>query len=470
MQKFRFIYKYFVTFTNRLFSRLFSSRNKFELVLLLAFSLFIGLFIWFGLNYSPSFFKPVIKQGIIGTHTEDDLPEMATRLLSTGLVIIDKSGFPQPDLAARWESTSEGKVYKVTLKDNLAWADGTAIKASDFSVPFKENVQQKVLDDKTIEYTLPDSFAPFPTLLNRQVFKTGSWVGTGPYKITRMRKDGIFVKELIMDSDNKALPRVVMRFYPNEKTAKNALKLGEIQALMGVNEAGDLASERIYKLKYHTNYQQLVTVFFNTADPVLSDENLRAAMGYAAPSIANEAEAKTPISPNSWAFNGQVRDYLANPDGAQTAFKKVQNRDKLKENQIVLTTTPALQSVGDQIITEWHKLGLNVVLRVESGVPQNFQALLITQNIPADPDQYALWHSTQAQTNISKVSSPRIDKDLEDGRKVQDIEVRKARYQDFQRVLLEQSPAVFMYFPKYNILYMKKVEAQLQELLNLQFR
>ncbi len=470
MQKLRFIYKYFVTFLNRIFSRMFSSKNKFQLVLFLSFSVFVGLFVWFGLNYSPSFFKPLIKQGIIGTYTEDDLPEMATRLLSSGLVLIDKSGMPQPDLAASWESTGEGKIYTVRLKDNLVWADGTAIKASDFSVPFKENVQQKIIDDKTIEYTLPDSFAPFPTLLNRQVFKSGSWTGTGPYKITRVRKDGIFVKELILDSTNEALPRVVMRFYPNEKTAKNALKLGEIQALMGVTEPGEMAVERIYKLKYHTNYQQLVTVFFNTADPVLSDENLRSAMGYIAPSIPNEAEAKTPISPNSWAFNPQVRDYLGNAEAAQTAFKKVQNKEKLKETPIILTTTPSLQAVGDQIVAKWNELGVNAVLRVESGVPQNFQALLITQNIPADPDQYALWHSTQAQTNISKVSSPRIDKDLEDGRKVQDMEVRKARYQDFQRVLLEQSPAVFLYFPKYNILYMKKVEPQLQELINLQFR
>lgn len=432
--------------------------------------MFIGLFVWFGLNYSPSFFKPVIKQGIIGTYTETDLPEMATRLLSSGLVIIDKSGTPQPDLAASWESTSEGKVYTVRLKDNLTWADGTPLLATDFSVPFKESVQQKVIDEKTIEYTLPDSFVPFPTLLNRQVFKAGTYLGTGPYKVTRMRKDGIFVKELIMDSEQENLPRVIMRFYPNEKTAKNALKLGEIQALMGVIEPGELAMERTYKLKYHTNYQQLVTVFFNTADPILSDENLRAALAYSAPSILNEAEAKTSVSPNSWAFNSQVRDYLANNEAAQASFKKIQNKDGLKNAQITLTTTPSLQSVGEQVIAEWNKLGVNVVLRIESGIPQNFQALLITQNIPADPDQYALWHSTQVQTNISKVASPRIDKDLEDGRKIPDIEVRKARYQDFQRVLLEQAPAVFLYFPKYNILHMKKVEPQLQELINLQFR
>jgi peptide/nickel transport system substrate-binding protein len=467
MQKLRFYYKYFLTFLARI-----SSKSKYQIVLFAALAAFLGLFVWFGVNFSPSFTKPVIKQGIIGTHTETDLPEMATKLLSTGLVKIDQSGNPQPDLAEKWEATSEGKVYTVTLKQDIYWSDGTPIKTSDFSVPFKEaNVEQKIIDDRTIQYTLPDSFAPFPTLLNRQIFKHGTeYLGTGPYKITRLRKDGIFVKELTLDSDDQKLPRVIMRFYPNEKTAKSALKLGEIHALMGVNEPGELSNERIYKVKYHTDYEQLVTIFYNTADPVLSDENLRVALSYAAPAIKDEAEAKTSISPFSWAYNDNIRDYLSNPEQAQATFKKVQNKEKLKETPIALTTTPFLKPIGDQIIEEWKKLGVNAVLRIESGIPQNFQALLITQNIPADPDQYALWHSTQVQTNISKYASPRIDKDLEDGRKISDMEVRKARYQDFQRVLLEDAPATFLFFPKYNILYMKKVESHLQDLINLQFR
>jgi peptide/nickel transport system substrate-binding protein len=110
-----------------------------------------------------------------------------------------------------------------------------------------------------------------------------------------------------------------------------------------------------------------------------------------------------------------------------------------------------------------------VVLRVESGIPQNFQALLITQNIPADHDQYSLWHSTQKSgTNISRIDWPRIDKDLEDGRKITDPETRKQKYKDFQRILLDQAPAIFLYFPKYEVVYMKKAEKQLNEILPIQ--
>ena len=113
-------------------------------------------------------------------------------------------------------------------------------------------------------------------------------------------------------------------------------------------------------------------------------------------------------------------------------------------------------------------MGFDTKLRIETGIPQNFQALLITQSIPTDPDQYFLWHATQTKTNLTKYDSKRVDKDLEDGRKIITEEDRKQKYFDFQKTLLEDAPAAFLYFPKYNIVYLKKVESLLDKVLNIQ--
>ena len=86
-------------------------------------------------------------------------------------------------------------------------------------------------------------------------------------------------------------------------------------------------------------------------------------------------------------------------------------------------------------------------MKVESGVPDQYQAILVTQEIPSDPDQYTLWHSTQTQTNLSHYANPKIDKLLEDGRKESDPEKRKKIYFDFQRYLVEDAPAVFLFHP-----------------------
>ena len=67
-------------------------------------------------------------------------------------------------------------------------------------------------------------------------------------------------------------------------------------------------------------------------------------------------------------------------------------------------------------------------------------------NLSKDPDQYPLWHSGE-QTNITKYKNLRIDKLLEDGRKNVDFNTRITIYNDFQKYLIEDTPASFLYFP-----------------------
>ena len=241
--------------------------------------------------------------------------------------------------------------------------------------------------------------------------------------------------------------------------------MGEIQSLFGVVEVENLSNSYPYLIYSKPNIRRLVTIFYNTKDPILSDDNLRLGLSFAAPSIKGEMEARTSLPTSSWAFNSDVKDYLDNSAMAKTYLNKVKSG---RDSTITLTTTSNLKDVGERVVEAWNKNGIKAVLRIESGIPQNFQALLITQNIPVDPDQYSLWHSTQVQTNISRYSSPRVDKDLEDGRKSTNLEERKAKYQDFQKTLLDHAPATFLYFPKYNVLYIEKVDSLLQKIIKLQ--
>lgn len=411
-----------------------------------------------------------VTEGLVGTHEERDLPDVVLNLISKPLVKADKSGIPSAELAQGWEVNPQANIYTVKLKDNLYWSDGKKLIASDIylSIP---DVEIKALDDTTLEFKLAETFSPFPTLLTKPILRKADsafgfeLVGIGPYSVLSYKKDGPFVKKMDLAAPKDGLPGIIVTFYPNEKIAKTALKLGEVQVLPGAIEADDLNFNNLSK-KTFNNYNQLVTIFLNTEDPLLSDESLRLALAYGAPEIAGQEIAHTSLSPFSWAHNNLVKDYLNNNTKAREALKKV---EKGKDEQIVLTATSSLETVGEKVVESWNNLGLNTVLRVESGIPQNFQALLITQNIPTDPDQYSLWHSTQkGGTNISRIASPRIDKDLEDGRKITDPETRKQKYQDFQRILLDQAPAIFLYFPKYEVVYMKKVEGKLDQVLKLQ--
>ncbi len=414
------------------------------------------------LIFKDELLKQFISEGLVGTYTEDDLPPVVVNLLSQSLVVVNTKGMAEGSVASSWQTNNDATIYTVKLRDNLYWSDGTKLRAADidFSLP---DVGIRVIDDTTVEFKLTDSFSPFPLLLTKPVIRKGSHTGLGPYQIKNIQKDKIFVKKLTLHSAEKNMPNIIIRFYPNEKIARSALKVGEVQALLGVSEFGGLDSEKTLKEMSKPNFQQLVTIYYNTKDSLLSDENLRIALSFQAPTISGEVEAKTFIPPASWAFNAEVRDYLDNNEQAKLSLKKVGKLDK-----ITLTATSSLKSVGEKVIEAWKKLGVDAVLRVESGIPQNFQALLIAQNIPLDPDQYSLWHSTQTQTNLTKYSSPRVDKDLEDGRKSADMEVRKLKYKDLQKIILDHAPATFLYFPKYNIVYRKKIESMLTKVIKIQ--
>lgn len=467
MKKLRIVFLIFLTFLGRYFQKFSGNTfNLFKLRNILIF-IFLLLFLFAFINYFfPYYNQKTIAEGLIGVYTHNNLPTTVSNLLSEPLVEIDKKGSPQPKLAEIWETNKELNIYTFKLKNNLYWNDGSKLKSSDikFNLP---DVEVRYPDSSTIEFKLADSFSPFPTFLVNPIFKNNTFLGLGKYKLISEETSHNFITKMVLQpkDENQNLPVIIIHFYPDEKTARTAFELGEVDSLIGVSEISSFKDTPNVILKQIPVFNKIVAIFYNTKDNILSDKNFRRALGFSAPEIKGEERAKTSIPSSSWAFSDTVKDYLGNMEMAKSYFDKV---EKGKNDTLILTTTPVFSALGEAIIKSWKDLGVNAVLRIESGIPQNFQALLIQESIPLDPDQYAIWHSTQDNTNISKYSSPRIDKDLEDGRKTGDIEIRKEKYADFQKVLLDDAPATFLYFPKLNVIYRKKVENNINKVLNIQ--
>lgn len=418
----------------------------------------------FALFYNPN----TISLGFIGTYQEHDLPLEVTRLLSQSLVEADVAGRFKGKLLKGWEINKDVTVFMLKLKDNLKWADDSLLKAADLELAMPD-LAIKNLDDKTIQITLKEAYSPFPSLLTKPIFKKGALIGTGPYRITLIEKSRIFITKIELQSNDPKLPKISIRFYPNEKVAVTGFNLGEVQALFALSNAKNFTDNTQVSLLQKTDYTRIVSILFQTKDKMLSSRSLRQALSFITPKIEGEVEADNPYPPFFWAYNKDSKKYLANEEEAESALERAKSsmpENKLNE-EIILTATPNLEGVGKKVISKWQKLGINAKLRVESGIAQNFQALLITQEIPRDPDQYFLWHTTQEKTNLTKYDSKRADKNLEDGRKLFSEEDRKAKYFDFQKTLLEDSPAIFLYFPKYNIVYLKKTKHVLDQVLNL---
>lgn len=442
------------------------NKKKYLLTLTLIGVILLGL-LKFG---SKLLSTSTLSEGMVGLFNQQDLPLIVTNLISLPLVKLDKSALPQPVLAQDWQVNNNATVYTFKLKDNLYWNDGTKLKSSDIKFNLID-VTVAYPDEKTIEFRLADSFSPFPTLLTQPVFKGDTLIGIGKYKVIDKNLTQRLITKLVLQSEDKNYPKIYIRFYPDEKTLKTAFEIGEVDTLLGVSDEGEFASNPFIKLKQFDLFNKLVAIFYNTKDPILSDKNLRIGLSLATLKPEDKILAKTPVPPTSWAFNKDTKQLIGSQQLAESYLKKVKNG---KDKQLVLTTTPALASLAQNIAQAWKDLDLKVVVRIESGIPQNFQALLISQPIPADPDQYILWHSTQEKTNLTKYSSEccpssaRVDKDLEDGRRITDLQIRKEKYFDFQKIIVDDAPATFLYFPRFNVVYRKKAGDLLNKVLDLQ--
>ena len=198
------------------------------------------------------------------------------------------------------------------------------------------------------------------------------------------------------------------------------------------------------------NTKQVVTIFFNTrTEPFKDNKSLRQALAYSIDKrFFSEEKAISPIYPKSWAYNPQVKPYEFDLDRAKNILGEIPE-DSRNEIEIELVTTPILLSIAERIEQDWNRVGIKTTVQVSSIIPSEFDAYLTILDIPDDPDQYSLWHSTQIDTNISGYSNPRIDKLLEEGRIALDYEERRKIYLDFQRFLLEDLPATFLYHPVY---------------------
>lgn len=418
--------------------------SRFKILILL--SVVIGVIIFFlGRLFLPFIFAPGPQRiGIVGRYTTTTLPLPIMRMIGSGLTKLDDSGAVEPDMATSWETPDKGKTWIFNLKKGLTWQDGKNIVASDISYNFTDVVTESP-DTSTIIFKLQNEYSAFPSVVSRPVFKSGL-LGNGSWQVKKLSLAGPFVEEITLE--NKSGQRILYKFYPSEEKAILAFELGEVDSLDDILNPQPINAWKRVKLTPKTQTGEFVAVFFNTQDKYLSDKNLRQALSYAVnKGDFTEQRAISPISIASWAYNPQVKPYTYDAEKAKGIVDDFKKNAGVSELEINLTVSPVLLGRAEKIKADWEKVGIKVNIQVLSTLPNDYQALLAIFDEPDDPDQYSIWHSTQTATNITHYQNPRIDKLLEDGRSTLDIESRKKIYLDFQRFLVEDSPAAFLYYP-----------------------
>lgn len=413
----------------------------------------LGLVGFFALRYVvtilPSSFPFLSHRttGLMGAYTINNLPQEVLDKVSRGLTYTSDDGTVKPDVALAWKIDEDGKRYTFFLKKNIYFSDGTHLTSKEINYNFTDAKVEKP-SEYVIIFTLKDPYSPFPVTLSRPIFKKG-FIGVGTYKVKNLKLNGDFVSSIdLVDVKN---PSIILKyiFYPTEDALKIAFSLGEISQAIGIHDlsigGSNFSKFKSLQAEKKLNQKQLVTLFYNTKDPILSDKKIREALSYSInDNFLQGKRNQGPFSPNSWA-NANISQYNQDIDHAKELLKgsSATQSGKLK---FKVKTLSQYEPIAKTLKSDFNKINIDLEIEKVNSIPDNFQIFLGDFNLPKDPDQYLIWHSDQ-ENNITNYKNLRIDKLLEDGRKTTDINERKKIYADFQKYLLDDAPASFLYLP-----------------------
>ncbi len=318
-----------------------------------------------------------------------------------GLTRSAGKGAVKPGIAEKWEVTPDGLVWTFHLRD-AKWTDGKPVTAENFAYgafraidpkepkdyayflfdivgaedyaagkATKDQVGVKVLDEKTIQYTLkqPVSFfdylASFPTfaaarqdIIERdgQKYNTEAniFVSNGPFKLSGWTHNSemIFEKNAdYWDAASIKLDKIVGLMITEDSTEFNMYEAGELDTTVALDseQKAALTKGSVF------NYVDGSVWFFdyNTTDPVLKNKNIRKALTFAIDRqsfITNVAKA--PWKPAT-AF--VQPDVIPDADGKPFRDKKP---EYFKDNDVETAKALLAQGMTELGIKEMPKIKL----------------------------------------------------------------------------------------------------------------
>lgn len=406
-------------------------------------------------SFSPYLLKTLTTKkeviGVAGIYSPNNLPDIILSKISNGLLFINEKGEIIPLLADSWEQLDNGKEFRFHIKKDLLWNNGKPFTANEINYPFKD-VETKIVGDYMIVFRLKKPLPVFPNYLTSPVIKAPLIGVAGLYKVEKAKIKFGEVNELELTPNKPGLPILVYKFFDSETKLLNAYKLGEIDQMVLTKKtlADNFAQWKNTEIIRTVDYSQVLTLFFNFNDKLLrEDKDIRQSIASTIPTDTfTELGYKStgPIPPTSWAFDPNVKTIQYDPDKSAKTLGKLPEGSE--SAQLTISTFYDYLFVAEEIKNNLDRAGLKTRVEVLSeNQLGNYDLLLAALQISNDPDQYFYWHSTQKQSNITNYKSVKVDKLLEDGRDTSDLAKRKVIYSNFQKIIADEVPAFFLYYP-----------------------
>lgn len=446
------------------------------------------------------------------------------RLLFSSLLRFDDRGLPQPELAESWGVSKDGTIYNFTLRPEIQWHDGEMLTSDDvlFTVEllreggdivpedlqeFWREVDVVGLSAETIQFRLPEAFAPFPDYLTFGILPAHLLadltfeeiinsqfnlypVGSGPYRFDRFIIESGEIAGVVLSVfsdfyfDQPFIEQIVFLFYPDGYSALLAYQDGKVKGI------GNVTPEILHDvlidpelLLYSGRKPELLMVIFNLNNPQVAffqETAIRNALllGLNRQRMVNEhvdgqaIVADGVVLPGTWAYYDGLEKTGFDTSTAKLLLKEegyligesgiIREKDGLAFSfELIYPDDDFHKALAEAIQRDWFLLDIEVNLvplpyeeivdsRLES---RSFEAALVSLNLSRtpDPDPYPFWDQAQATggQNYSQWDNRMASEYMEQARITVDLSERARLYRNFQVIFNEEMPSLPLFYSVY---------------------
>jgi len=455
-----------------------------------------------GIVGEPRYINPLLSR-------TNDADRDIVSLIYSGLMKYNEEGKIVPDLIKSYEVSSDGLNYTIYLKENARWHDGAKVTAddviftiltaqnSDYGSPERINwsgVDMEKIGEYAFIFKLKNKYAQFLNNLTVHILPKHLWqdikpinfafselnlkpIGSGPYRFSKFKKSGngrVVSYELEANrtyhEGRPYIESIEFKFFDLEDELIDNYNRNDLDSI------GAVSSKNLKKIKFkqrlnihQLNIPRYFAIFFNqNQSKVLSDKNIRLALSHAtnkeelAQKVLenNGSTVDAPLSKTLFEISDDLKKYEYDLEKARsylpTAVASGSEQIKLK---LSTSSWPELTEVASLLKEQWAKIGVELTIEIMQ-TPElqqiikerNYEMLLFGEVLSPDPDPFSLWHSTQKRDpglNLALYDNKDADKLLEDGRLTLNPNERLKKYVEFQKLLVGDIPAIFLYNPFY---------------------
>lgn len=397
--------------------------------------------------------------------------------------------------------TSDDILFTINKVRNIGLAIKSPRRAS------WEGVEIVTPDAKTIVFHLKQPYAQFLENTTMGIIPKHVWqnvpdeefdvsyynidpIGSGPYRIKQLTRDAQGLPQyydLIAFKKYQAgeayITDLRIQFFGNNQELAQAYSDGSIDQMHALTPEAAKALEAHGRNVARTPLPRIFAIYFNqNQQPIFTDSAVRKALGTALNKdniVSNvlDGYGKTIEGPLPFLektdTSASTSDHIADAKiilekagwtkNAANIYEKIDKKKKtarLLEFSISLPDVPELKNAAELAKNDWTKLGAAVTIRVfeqssfSSDIlsPRKYDALLFGQVIGREPDPYPYWHSSQRNSpglNVALYANKKVDQLLESARKESDMVKREELLTQFDAVIQDEAPAIFLYSPDF---------------------